>query len=154
MTDNEPEREREPGIEFDYQVDDEGVHTAVVIRDPNRIRRIVMAQFQWIPSVMEGKGSEYPGMDALAALEAKGDTVDLPVLVIGHMPSHLPPEEATEDIQHILYLVEPENITMMIGSGINMFAQDPDKTADIMHLIYHLMGGDHSEEEDPDCDQG
>jgi hypothetical protein len=153
MSENPPDDDK-PGIEFDYRLGEKGMQTAVVIRDPNKIRKLVMAQFQWIPSVMPGSGAEYPGMDALDEAEARGETIPLPILVLGHMPSHLPPEEAVEDIQHILFLVEPEQLTQVIASGVNMFADDDDVTHQVMHMFAHLLGQCDGHGDDDDDDQG
>lgn len=152
MSENEPPAEDKPGLEFDYHLDGEGnMQTAVVVRDARKIRSLVMARFQWIPSVMPGTGEEYPGFEEFEAGfkdGAFGKTVELPVLIIGHMPSHLPPEEATEDIQHMLLLCDPEDITTAIATGVNMFAQDDDVTHQVMHLLGHLLGHDHDDDDD------
>ena len=149
MTEHEPEDK--PGIEFDYQLGDDGLQTAVVIRDPNKLRKLVLCQFQWIPSVMAKNGMEYPGFEALEAMTEGEETVQLPVLIVGHMPSHMPPEEAVNDIQHVLLLVDdPSQITTVIGTALGMFTDDKETVQKIMHFLYHLMGGEHDEENEDD----
>jgi hypothetical protein len=155
MSDEEPApAEKKAGLEFDYHLTDDGrMETAVVVRDASKVRSLVMAKFQWIPSVMPKTREDYPGFEELESrIESGqyGEPVNLPVLIIGHMPSHLPPEEAVEDIQHMLLLCDQQDVIAAIGSGVNMFAQDDDITAHVMHVFGHLLGND----DDDDDDQG
>jgi len=152
MSENEPPAEKKPGLEFDYHLNDSGqMETAVVVRDASKVRSLVMAKFQWIPSVMP-TGEDYPGFEELESrmkAGVYGEPVELPVLIIGHMPSHLPPEEAVEDIQHIMFLCDQNDVIAAIGTGVNMFAQNAEVTQHVMQMFGHLLGL-HDDDDDGD----
>jgi hypothetical protein len=144
VTDNQPEENKPEGIEFDYSMTEEGqMHTGVIVRDPNKIRKCVSANIQWIPAMMGDEGTEYPGNEALEAV--REELPVLPILVIGHMPAHMKPEDAAEHVEHQLFLVDDDTVTNLIGSGINMFTQDGQMTEQIMHMLFHILGGEHDE---------
>jgi hypothetical protein len=149
--------EEQPGVELDYGVSETGaVHAAMIIRDAARLRRAVSATMQWIPTVMadrddDGDLVKYPGFDKLVELEKEHpEKVNMiPALVISHVPGHRAMED-DDEVEHQVYLITPEICSHMVNTGIAMFT-DVDTATQIAHLLFHLMGGTHDDEDDHDC---
>lgn len=150
MSDNELP---EPGVEINYMADGEEMHTAVIIHDPDRLRAIVSTAIQWIPVHQGTEGSDQPlSREEVEARVESGAMTMMPIMVVQHMPAHMPREEAVDHIEHQMYLVGQEDVINMVGTGINMFTQDQEMTDQIMHMLQHIISGEPCEGHEDDDD--
>lgn len=160
MSDEQVEETPKPaGVEFDYGMNDEGdVETAVIVRDPAKMRRVVTATMQWIPAVIgepddDGNTVPYPGMEELERIsqEDPDRLFHMPIMIIAHCPGHKPVEEGADDIQHQLYLLDADTVINLVGTGVNMLTENHEKTDLVMHFIHHVVSEtDCTEDEDDD----
>lgn len=155
MTENSHETPDPPGIEIDYAMDETGgMHAAIVVRDPAKLRKTVDVTLRFLPSVFGDPETGYKGTEDLKAKVDSDEGVMLPMMIVSHMPSNMPEEEALEHVEHTMYVLRPHNVVDMINGGIDMFIDDPAKAQVIKHMLFHILGGEHEHNEDEDDAQG